>query len=80
MCKDTLSPPSEMETHSDNTSTSDPAAGDLEAPVKRSTSFKERNKSEIIAELVNKRRNSDIELQVKSGKGMGMEIEKMGNA
>lgn len=65
-----------METHSDNTSMSDPATGDLEAPVKRSTSFKERNKSELIAEQVNRRRNSDIELQVNNS--IGINIEKMG--
>ncbi|XP_031557870.1 phosphofurin acidic cluster sorting protein 2-like [Actinia tenebrosa] len=61
---DTLSPPSEMDTHSDNTSTSDPTTGELEAPLKRSTSFKERDKSELIAVHMNKRRKSDIELQL----------------
>jgi hypothetical protein len=64
--QDTLSPPSEMETYSDNnTSTSDPTTADQETPVRRSVSFKERaNKNEALIEQVNKRRNSDIEVQV----------------
>ncbi|XP_001625918.2 phosphofurin acidic cluster sorting protein 2 [Nematostella vectensis] len=61
---DTLTPPSDVDSHSDSPC-SDPGVPDHDPVVRRSVSFKERrHRSETAPEASNKRRNSDVEIQL----------------